>query len=315
LKISVIIPVKNRASLLPHTLENILGQTLPAHEIIVVDDSSTDTIWQVKQQYNDKVIFADKEGKGPGAARNTGLRIATGDAIQFFDSDDLMTANKLEVQNRLLVQHHADFVYGPYVRATEQNNTWKQVDAIIQYRPLPARRLPDLVLEGWCTLTQTVLFDASFIREIGYWREDLMPHEDWEYWFRISKLAKTYVHENETCVLYRQHHQQITDQAVSDKNRSLDGLKARSIIAAELTNHFSVYSKWIFSGAFVQAIQTYYKKFGELPPVHAPAGKLAGLYYRVWQKLGRMQTGTAWRKMLGVNTSSAQFEQYLSKLL
>jgi len=314
-KISVIIPVKNRAGLLPITLDNVLSQTMPAHEIIVVDDGSTDAIATVKEKYSNKILFVNSTGTGPGAARNTGLRIATGNAIQFFDSDDLMTRNKLQVQHQLLSATNAGFVYGPYVKAIFENNHWKQADVIMQYYPLPPGKLSNLVLKGWCAITQSVLFDAALLKEAGFWREDLMPHEDLEYWFRIGKLVKKFVHENESCVFYRQHQLQITDQSVSDKSRSLDGLKARAIIAESMGKDVSPYSRWIFSGAFAAAGKSYYKKFGERAALAVPSGKIAASYYRVWQKIGRMQTGTAWRRTLGVNTSSAQFEQYLSKLL
>ena len=69
--ISVIIPNFNRANLIGETLENILNQTLPPHEIIVVDDGSTDNIAPVIAKYQDRVIFTkNQRGKGPGGARN-----------------------------------------------------------------------------------------------------------------------------------------------------------------------------------------------------------------------------------------------------
>src|SRR6478609_5991539 len=117
MKVTVIIPVKNRAHLLPVTLDNVLGQTLTPYEVIVVDDYSTDNIEAVIKRYSKEVIFTKSKGRGPGGGRNTGLEIATGNVIQFFDSDDLMTKNKLQVQSTVLHKRNVDFVYGPFVKA------------------------------------------------------------------------------------------------------------------------------------------------------------------------------------------------------
>ena len=180
MKISVIIPVKNRANLLAVTLSNILGQSLKPYEIIVVDDASTDNIKDVISHFESSVIFVRSFGNGPGAARNTGLGIATGEAIQFFDSDDLMTKNKLAVQALLLKERKGDFVYGPWVRASNENDAWKQLDVIMQYYPVPKGLMKNHVLRGWCNITQSALFSHDLIKEVGLWREDFLTHEDYE---------------------------------------------------------------------------------------------------------------------------------------
>lgn len=87
--ISVVIPTYNRASLLPATLEAVLGQTLPADEIIVVDDGSRDETAAVLAGYAPRVRPLRIENAGDLVARNTGLRAAAGDLVAFCDSDDL----------------------------------------------------------------------------------------------------------------------------------------------------------------------------------------------------------------------------------
>lgn len=88
--ISVIIPTWNRAALLPATLDAILDQTLPAREIIVVDDGSTDaTVAMLKRRYAGRVRVLRMANGGDLVARNAGLAIAGGDLVAFCDSDDL----------------------------------------------------------------------------------------------------------------------------------------------------------------------------------------------------------------------------------
>jgi glycosyltransferase involved in cell wall biosynthesis len=94
MSVSVIIPAYNRATLLPLTLDAVLAQTLPPDEVIVVDDGSTDGTADVARNYragNDgtKVTCIVTANGGDLAARNIGLRAASGDTVAFCDSDDL----------------------------------------------------------------------------------------------------------------------------------------------------------------------------------------------------------------------------------
>ena len=100
--ISVIIPAYNREKLLPQTLESLLRQTLPAEEIIVVDDGSTDRTAAVAESFGEPVRVIHQENSGPAAARNRGFLESLGEFIHFFDSDDLALPNKHEVQMKAL---------------------------------------------------------------------------------------------------------------------------------------------------------------------------------------------------------------------
>jgi GT2 family glycosyltransferase len=127
--ISVIIPAYNRAGLIGETLRSLLNQTLPAKEIIVVDDGSRDgTAQAVEREFS---VFSEQfsaksntqnptfkilrqQNAGPGAARNRGLAEAMGEFVHFFDSDDIASPNKHEVQLRAILETGADIAYGPW---------------------------------------------------------------------------------------------------------------------------------------------------------------------------------------------------------
>ena len=87
--ISVIIPAYNRATLIPQTLDAILAQDTPALEVIAVDDGSTDATPAVLDAYRPRVRTLRVSNGGDLAARNTGLRAASGRLVAFCDSDDL----------------------------------------------------------------------------------------------------------------------------------------------------------------------------------------------------------------------------------
>ncbi|HEX8546939.1 MAG TPA: glycosyltransferase family 2 protein [Cytophagaceae bacterium] len=312
--VSVVIPVKNRADLLPITLENILAQTLRPLEIIVVDDGSTDNLLQVIKNYRDRVIFMKNEGRGPGAARNTGLKNASGNLIQFFDSDDLMTLNKLEVQEQLISKTNVGMVYSPHVKAYEVRGKWVQTDAILYYRPLPkSLRYDQWVVRGACMITQACLFDKSIFQETGLWREDLMTHEDLELLFRIGKVVPYPKHTNEAAVIYRQHGQQITDLQVNSFNRTLDGYTAMKLIRENMKGEYSLLDKITIEGNIYNSLNTIssYRKTLEKKN---KGGKLAAFYNKINGKLNRLLTRSDWQILHGINSSEETFREYITMI-
>lgn len=101
--ISVIIPVFNGAGFLAEAVASIRGQRIPASEIIVVDDGSTDHSAAVAASLGEGIRYVYQANRGPHAAQNTGLKLAQGEVIAFLDSDDLWPADKLGVQLPLLL--------------------------------------------------------------------------------------------------------------------------------------------------------------------------------------------------------------------
>lgn len=95
---SVIIPNYNRAHLIERTIQDVLDQSFPDFEIIVVDDGSTDNSKEVLVKYssNEKVKVVFRENGGVCAARNTGALQAKGEFITFLDSDDAVENTWLE---------------------------------------------------------------------------------------------------------------------------------------------------------------------------------------------------------------------------
>ena len=98
MNISVIIPTWNRAERLANALQSVYAQRLPAAEVIVVDDgSSDDTRTLVRSRFLDS-RYIYHQNRGVSIARNTGIRAASGDWIALLDSDDCWLPDKLEQQ-------------------------------------------------------------------------------------------------------------------------------------------------------------------------------------------------------------------------
>lgn len=95
--VSVIIPLFNKGSSILRTLDSIANQSFLDFEIIVVDDGSSDHGPQLVETYPDsRLTLLRQSNQGPGAARNTGLKLAKGDYIAFLDADDEWLPNYLQ---------------------------------------------------------------------------------------------------------------------------------------------------------------------------------------------------------------------------
>lgn len=109
--ISIIVPTYNSVAYLPDLLRDLIGQTYPNIEIIIIDDGSTDDTGLLVSKYvqkDSRCRYFYQENAGPSAARNVGIRIAKGDYILFIDSDDRVDLRIVEKLYNLLKSYHAD---------------------------------------------------------------------------------------------------------------------------------------------------------------------------------------------------------------
>jgi len=108
--LSVIIPVRNRASVVGRTLQSVAAQTVPPAELILVDNGSTDGTAEVLRRFAQShpslhVTVAAEPQPGACAARNRGLAMARGEWVAFFDSDDVMHPTLLESYLHCICRH------------------------------------------------------------------------------------------------------------------------------------------------------------------------------------------------------------------
>ena len=126
--ISVIVPVYNVETYLPHCVSSILSQDYEDLEVILIDDGSTDASGRICDQYADKAprvrVIHQKYG-GAAAAKNAGLRLASGDYLTFADSDDYLEPGAYGFLMKTLLETNADAVQGSF-REVDRNHVEEQ---------------------------------------------------------------------------------------------------------------------------------------------------------------------------------------------
>jgi glycosyltransferase involved in cell wall biosynthesis len=201
--ISVVIPAYNRADHIGETVRSLLVQTVPADEIVVVDDGSIDNTAEVAASFGAPVRVIRQPNRGPAAARNAGFRETKGEYLHFFDSDDLAAANKHEVQRAALECTGADIAYGPWVKGAFRGDWFYLENQVLQQRGLPQRCLIRALLSHWSIVPHAALFRRSIVEACNGFPEDLVVAEDQFMFLSCLLLNAQVVHTPGTIEFYR----------------------------------------------------------------------------------------------------------------
>lgn len=189
--VTIVIPFFNRSELVCGTISYILGQSYSDWELIIVDDGSEESEYQVVKAecVKDPRIRIEKRPdsrtKGAQSCRNIGLELATGKYIIFFDSDDFIQDYCLEQRVSFMEQHpDLDFAVFPYAEFSEDPNTPETIGGLRYYKDdlkeFVARRLPFMV---WSNVYKTESLRSSSIQ----WDTNLKSLQD--AFFNISVLC------------------------------------------------------------------------------------------------------------------------------
>ncbi len=205
-KLTIVIPVYNRESLVERTLDSIAAQTLRPFDLIVVDNNSTDNSLQVIREWAERhktdtdlhVEWTSEVIAGAAAARNTGLALVTTPIVMFFDSDDEMyptlAASVVEAFDAL-----------PALDILAWQVLTQSSDGLFRLTKPFSRRHPMSTHIIHSTLS-TLRFAAKteFVRKVGGWNESVRAWDDLELGVRLlaahpvvrrlesAPLAKTY---------------------------------------------------------------------------------------------------------------------------
>lgn len=190
-EVSVIIPTYNREKFISECVQSVLAQTLPAREIIIVDDGSTDATYNILRDLGFNSLSTKKtvlryffqQNRGVSSARNLGIKEARSEYIALLDSDDLWLKSKLDRQvsafqndtqsSRLC---HTDEIWiRNGVRVNQHKKHKKHGGNVFQS-----------CLKLCCISPSSAMMHRSVFEDFGFFDEDLPACEDYDFWLRYS---------------------------------------------------------------------------------------------------------------------------------
>lgn len=223
-KISLIIPVYNTEKFLAEALKSVESQTFKDFEAIIINDGSTDNSGKIIDSFaakNKSFRVINQDNKGLSAARNAGIKAATGQYIAFFDSDDYLSPDFLKELYKLASENQADIAYCNFY-------IYKNKSGFTSYMPFTAKSgvysrkkaLNKLILDitmhhfAWNKLFSRSLFTENFIEFPDMYYEDIATCP--RLFFCANKIAVT----SKALYYYRRHDDSIislmTDEKIND---------------------------------------------------------------------------------------------------
>lgn len=196
--VSIVTPVYNAERTIEDTITSVINQTYKNWELILIDDNSIDSSFQIIQKYleiDDRIkYYLLKNNGGAAVARNYGIAKAQGRYLAFLDSDDIWLEQKLEKQ-LIQVKLNKPFIYTAFKMIDETDKIIKNQISV------PQKVTYNYLLRNTVIATSTVLLDREILGEFT------MPlrrsGQDYATWLMLLRKIKIAYGIDEVLVLYR----------------------------------------------------------------------------------------------------------------
>ncbi len=190
IRLSAVIPAYNCAPYIGAAIASALGQEGVEHEVVVVDDGSTDATPSVIASFGDRLRCVRQENRGLPAARNLGIAHSRGELIAFLDADDTWEPSKSRKQVAYLDQHpDCGLAFCDVFRMDEAG---RRIAPILGARAaeVPTGRCLERLFLGNFVLVPGVMVRRSVLDRVGRFDEKLRSVEDYDMWLRIAEVAE-----------------------------------------------------------------------------------------------------------------------------
>lgn len=209
--VTVVVPCYNYAHFLGETLDSVMAQTYINWECLIIDDGSTDNTKEVAKKYceiDKRFKYIYQTNLGLSAARNKGISEATGEYIQFLDSDDLITPEKFRHQvTSFLSNEQVDMIYSNYHLMTADGSRRWGVETTnwIVMKHQPFKEFLNYWEKGFTIPIHAYLFKRSCFTKWGNFDVTLPTHEDLALQLNFSLHGANYKMVDEVSSIYRVH--------------------------------------------------------------------------------------------------------------
>jgi GT2 family glycosyltransferase len=215
-KVSVIIPCFNQARYLKRAVESVFAQTHTDIEVIVVNDGSTDETGTVAARFLSHPAFRyiAQVNRGLAAARNAGLRVATGEYLSFLDADDYLHPEKVASQATVLDDNPAiGFVYCDIVSVDEAGEPLPEQYSVAEARAALVGNIFSNLVRGGFFPPHTVLVRRKALADVGEFDVGLGGHADYDLWMRLAGAGHEAYFVDRKLAYYRRHPESMSGDA------------------------------------------------------------------------------------------------------
>jgi glycosyltransferase involved in cell wall biosynthesis len=207
-EISVVVPVYNYGRYLPRALDSLLSQKFVAPQIVVVDDGSTDDTWEVLNRYEGRVRALRQSNAGVSAARNAGIREASGEYLGFLDPDDFYHPEKLHKQAALLESRpECGWTFCDCIFNDETTGESKRFSEQYRYREklaLEGERLFEALIPSNFIPPVSLLVRRDLLNVAGPFDTRFSGLEDFDLVLRLAALSPA-IYSDEILATYTWH--------------------------------------------------------------------------------------------------------------
>lgn len=250
-KVSVIIPVYNVAPYLQRCVDSVLRQTYEDKEIILVDDGSTDESGRICDNYEaqyPQIRVLHKKNGGLASARNAGLDIATGEYIEFVDSDDWIAPDTIGYCMALFRStEHIDVVQFGIAEVASQDEKYKMSREHLDILTKTKDILWHLMYHSTVTDTYYSVCRCIFSKKLaeGLRFPEGKINEDIAFKYKLLQNAQGMIDSNQIKYFYYQGNGSITTGGFKKKDFDLYDAAAeiRSLTADETYRNINVYGQ------------------------------------------------------------------------
>lgn len=234
--VGIVIPCFNRGSWILEAVESASTQVVPAAQIVIVDDGSTDsrtlaTLETLRGRPSITVLRQDNAG--PAAARNRGIAALDTDYVLPLDSDDRLSPDTVGIVQRTL-DADADERIGIVMGKVKLFGNGQGV------RPHQFRGIGPLLRGN--SIPNTSGFRRSDWEKVGGYPEDLRLAEDWAFWLRILALGRGVAVKDEVFYEYR-----LSEESLTSRVDVRDVVKAQNFTLKDSWSHYSQHPEVVIS--------------------------------------------------------------------
>jgi glycosyltransferase involved in cell wall biosynthesis len=295
--VSIILTTYNYGHFIQETLESVKNQVYTDWECIIIDSGSIDNTEEIIKSFvneDQRFKYFQKENKGVSGARNAGIKISSGEFIQFLDGDDILQKNKIASQvNAFEKIPEADIIYSNVAFFDDENKSnlrsslkgdkphdWLpklsgKKDHILNY----LKRYNFMIIHS-------PLLRRSVIERSGMFDENIHALEDWDFWLRCAFSEVYFQHytSHDDLSLVRVHKSSLSNK--KDRMRQGNLLLLQKFIKQKNNFRYVLFFMMKYTELFWDTIFSNYK----FPKLNAFITLISIIFFPLWVliKLSRL---------------------------